>query len=65
MRMEPLLREMEEQTDDDDVQVCIRDHDYFDAHLNPGVLDTYFRIPKVNWKKNNKPAGPNGSLSRT
>ena len=65
MRMEPLLREMEEEQtdDDDDVPLCIRSHEYFDGHLNAGVLDTYFRIPKVNWKRDNTPAGPNDTLS--
>ncbi|KAG5278390.1 hypothetical protein AALO_G00098460 [Alosa alosa] len=28
-----------------------------------GVLETYFRIPKVNWKRHPKPTGPNGRLS--
>ena len=72
MRMEPLLREMEEQReldeqptdgDADDIQVCIRHHEYYEGHLNPGVLDTYFRIPKINWKPNPTPGGPNGTLS--
>ncbi|CAL8342946.1 unnamed protein product [Arctogadus glacialis] len=31
--------------------------------MNSGDLETYFRIPKVNWKRQPKPAGTNGHLT--
>nr|XP_055062721.1 uncharacterized protein LOC129445787 [Misgurnus anguillicaudatus] len=43
--------------------VCITNHKDFPAILNAGVLQTFFHIPKINWKKRPRPAGPNGQLS--
>ncbi|KAK7119693.1 hypothetical protein R3I94_021501 [Phoxinus phoxinus] len=31
--------------------------------MDSGILETYFRIPKVNWKRQPKPAGTNGRLT--
>ncbi|XP_055025174.2 uncharacterized protein [Misgurnus anguillicaudatus] len=46
-----------------DEDVCVVNHPSFAPHMDSGVLDTYFRIPKVNWKRQPKPAGTNGRLS--
>ncbi|KAK7909692.1 hypothetical protein WMY93_014378 [Mugilogobius chulae] len=43
--------------------VCIINHNDFPALLNEGVLQTFFHIPKINWKKRPRPAGPDGQLS--
>ena len=43
--------------------VCITNHNDFPAILNAGVLQTFFHIPKINWKKHSRPAGPDGQLS--
>ncbi|XP_060775114.1 uncharacterized protein LOC132884975 [Neoarius graeffei] len=43
--------------------VCITNHTDFPALLNVGVLQTFFHIPKINWKKHPRPAGPDGQLS--
>ncbi|XP_056449914.1 uncharacterized protein LOC130385435 [Gadus chalcogrammus] len=48
---------------DEDTDICVVDHPSFAAHMDSGVLDTYFRIPKVNWKRQPKPAGTNGRLT--
>jgi hypothetical protein len=31
--------------------------------LNKTVLETFFWVPKINWKKRPTPEGPNGQLS--
>lgn len=43
--------------------VCITEHNDFSALINTGVLETFFNVPKINWKKRPKPAGLNGQLS--
>ncbi len=43
--------------------VCITEHQDFVPHLNRGVLETFFLVEKINWKKRPRPAGPNGQLS--
>ncbi|XP_041789086.1 uncharacterized protein LOC121627487 [Chelmon rostratus] len=43
--------------------VCIANNNDLPAILNAGVLETFFHIPKINWKKRPKPAGPDGQLS--
>ena len=48
---------------DEDTDICVVDHPSFAPHMDSGVLDTYFRIPKVNWKRQPKPAGTNGRLT--
>ncbi|KAK0138485.1 hypothetical protein N1851_024993 [Merluccius polli] len=60
-RCQFLLDEIKESEDDTDV--CVVDHPSFAPHMDSGVLETYFRIPKVNWKRQPKPTGPNGRLS--
>lgn len=62
-RCQFLLDEMME-SDSDDPDVCVVDHPSFSPHMDSGVLQTYFRIPKVNWKRQPKPTGPNGRLSQ-
>lgn len=43
--------------------VCITHHQDFPTILHAGVLQTFFHIPKINWKKRPRPAGPDGQLS--
>lgn len=43
--------------------VCITEHQDFSPLLSRGVLETFFSVEKINWKKKPKPAGPNGQLS--
>ncbi|KAK6175901.1 hypothetical protein SNE40_014277 [Patella caerulea] len=43
-------------------QKCVTFHQDFDAHLNAGVLDTYFRSHSNNWRRFPKPKGPGGTL---
>ncbi|KAK0143571.1 hypothetical protein N1851_018310 [Merluccius polli] len=45
------------------VSVCITNHEDFPAILNAGVLQIFFNIPKPNWRRNPRPAGPDGLLS--
>ena len=42
---------------DEDTDVCVVEHPSFAAHMDSGALETFFRIPKVNWKRQPKPAG--------
>ncbi|XP_077061941.1 uncharacterized protein LOC143714601 [Siphateles boraxobius] len=56
-----LLEEMSEA--DKDMDVCVLNHPSFAPHMDRGVLETYFRIPKVNWKRQLKPAGTNARLT--
>ncbi|XP_054870061.1 uncharacterized protein LOC129349773 [Amphiprion ocellaris] len=44
-------------------QVCIINHHVLPALLNAGVLQTFFHVPKINWKKRPRPAGSDGQLS--
>ena len=64
----PILEEVEQaqQTDEEnDIQIsCVTDHHDFWAHTVPGVLDTFFRMKRINWKKHSTPDGPNGTLSQ-
>lgn len=46
-----------------EASVCITNNNDFPALLNEGVLQTFFHVPKINWKKRPKPAGPDGQLS--
>ena len=43
--------------------ICVTLHNSFGPHLDRHVLETYFRIPKINWKNQPRPAGPGGRLS--
>ncbi|KAG5281307.1 hypothetical protein AALO_G00069730 [Alosa alosa] len=54
-RCQFLLDEITESEDDTDV--CVVDHPSFAPHMDSGVLETYFRIPKVNWMSFCKPTG--------
>ena len=42
---------------------CIINHPEFPHITSRGVLRTLFHVPKINWRKRPKPAGPNGELS--
>ncbi|CAL8397898.1 unnamed protein product [Boreogadus saida] len=48
---------------DEDTDVCVVEHPSFAAHMDSSALETCFRIPKVNWKRQPKPAGTNGRLT--
>lgn len=49
--------------DEDDVlSVCITDNEVRQLMYKP-VLETFFWVPKINWKKCPTPEGPNGKLS--
>ncbi len=43
--------------------VCITHHQDFPTILNAGVLQTFFHIPKINWRKRPRAAGPDGEMS--
>ena len=49
--------------DTETARVCVSDHPSFSAHLDSGVLATYFRIPKLNWRLQPKPDGGGGRMS--
>lgn len=42
---------------------CFTEVENFSGFLNPMVLEAFFHVPKVNWKRQPKPEGPNGQLS--
>ena len=42
---------------------CLTTVEDFSALINRAVVETFFRVPKINWKTQPKPAGPNGQLS--
>lgn len=42
---------------------CFAEIGDFQGFLNPMILDAFFYVPKINWKKKPKPDGPNGQLS--
>jgi len=42
---------------------CLTTGEDFSALINQAVVETFFRVPKVNWKTQPKPAGTNGQLS--
>ena len=42
---------------------CITRNENFAAITNPGVIETFFHVPKMNWKKCSRPAGADGQLS--
>ncbi|XP_051992948.1 uncharacterized protein LOC127651242 isoform X2 [Xyrauchen texanus] len=58
-----LLHEIAESADETAPLACVTEHPSFVPHMDRGVLETYFRIPKINWKRQPKPAGTNGRLS--
>ncbi|XP_077081441.1 P2X purinoceptor 7-like [Siphateles boraxobius] len=63
---ELIMPQMQNLSIDEDANapsVCITSNDVFPAMLNAGVLETFFYIPKINWKKRPKPAGLDGQMS--
>ena len=58
-----LLEEIAKSADETAPPACVTEHPSFGPHMDRGVLETYFKIPKVNWKRQPKPAGRNGRLS--
>ncbi|KAG1928990.1 P2X purinoceptor [Pimephales promelas] len=42
---------------------CVTCTEEFPALIQKTVLDTFFFVPKINWKKRPQPEGPNGQLS--
>ena len=42
---------------------CLTECQQFQMHVNPGILETFFKTNKKNWKKNNIPKGPGRKLS--
>ena len=45
--------------------LCVTLHASFGPHVDRHILETYFRVPKKNWRRQPNPAGPNGRLSQT
>ena len=43
--------------------ICLTTLEDFSAMTNRAVVETFFHVPKINWKTQPKPAGPNGQLS--
>ena len=61
-----IMPEMQNLSIDEDIggsAACITNNNDFPALLNAGVLRTFFHVPKINWKKRPRPAGPDGQLS--
>lgn len=46
-----------------EANVCLSTVEDVVAMTNRGVLETFFRVPKVNWISQPKPAGAHGQLS--
>lgn len=42
---------------------CLTELDDYQAHIHPAVLETFFKMNRKNWKRNNKPHGPGRILS--
>ncbi|KAK7168520.1 hypothetical protein R3I93_004741 [Phoxinus phoxinus] len=42
---------------------CFVQSEDFPALINKAVLETFFHVPKVNWRRRPIPEGPNGQLS--
>lgn len=42
---------------------CVTATEEFPPLITPGVVRTFFHVPKINWKKRPVPEGPNGQLS--
>ena len=42
---------------------CVTTLEDFPPLINRAVLDTFFHVPKINWRRRPKPQGPNGQLS--
>ncbi len=55
------LRTMSE----DDGKICLAALPDFQLHIEPAVLSTFFWMPRINWKKNDKLRVPSDSLSHT
>ncbi|XP_055050357.1 uncharacterized protein [Misgurnus anguillicaudatus] len=62
-RCQFLLEEMADSAHQTAPLACVTQHPSFEPHMDRGVLETYFRTPKINWKRQPKPAGRNGRLS--
>lgn len=43
--------------------LCVTSDNDFPALINPADVETFFHVPKINWKKRPRPEGPNGQLS--
>ncbi len=54
--MEASLSELETTTQDD-AEICWAAHPDFLSPTVTAVLRTFFRMPRINWKKNDKPRG--------
>jgi hypothetical protein len=55
------IMEVEHQTDDAAEEgVCVTKHSDVLSLINPGVLETFFRMPRINWKQRATPDSPNG-----
>ncbi|CAL9690980.1 unnamed protein product [Knipowitschia caucasica] len=44
-------------------RTCVTATDAFQAMIHEAVVDFFFRLDKVNWKKRPTPSGPDGQLS--
>lgn len=48
----PIMEEVEHQTDDAaEDGACVTKHSDFLLLINPDVLETFFRMPRSNWKR--------------
>ncbi len=52
-------------TTEDDEEICLTARPDFQLHIEPVVLRTLFRMPRVNWKRNEKPKGPSRITERS
>ena len=59
-----IMEEVENQTDNAvEDGMCVIKHSEFLSHINPGVLEPFFRMPRINWKHCATPDSLNGKLS--
>ncbi|XP_061877782.1 uncharacterized protein LOC133630284 [Entelurus aequoreus] len=47
----------------DGTQRCVTSSEDFPSLINRAVLETFFHVPKINWKRRPRPQGENGQLS--
>lgn len=57
------LRPGIERLGDSSSNLCLSTLEDVRAMINRAVIETFFRVPKRNWRTQPKPAGPNGQLS--
>ncbi|XP_038163456.1 uncharacterized protein LOC119798171 [Cyprinodon tularosa] len=52
-----------DETESTSQRLCVTQNTDYPPLLTRGVLEMFFHVPKINWKKRPRPAGPNNTLS--